>query len=127
MPDICDCSHRYSGDGGLVPESSEGCLVDIVVLLMGLQTPSALSLTPPLATPFSVQCLVASICLCLCQALAEPLRIQLYQASVSMNFLASTILSGFVGCIWDGTPLEAVSGWPFLQSLFQTLLPYSLL
>jgi hypothetical protein len=44
--------HVYSLGGGLVPASSEGVqLVDIVVLPMELQSPSALSvlpLTPPL-------------------------------------------------------------------------------
>jgi hypothetical protein len=60
---------------------------------MGLQTPSAISdfsLTPPLGTPCSVQWLSES--LCICQALAEPLRRQLYQASVSKHFLASAIV-----------------------------------
>jgi hypothetical protein len=55
-------------------------LVDIVVLPMGLQTPSApsnLSLAPPLGTPCSVQWLAESIHLCTCQALAAPLRRQL--------------------------------------------------
>jgi hypothetical protein len=67
-------------------------LVDIVVFPMGLQTPSApsvLSLTPPLGTQWSVQWLAVSICLCICSALAEPLRRQLYQAPVSMHLLAS--------------------------------------
>jgi hypothetical protein len=32
---------------------------------------------------------------CICQALAEPLRRQLYQAPVSKHLLASTIVSGF--------------------------------
>ena len=47
-------------------------LVDIVVLSMGLQIPSApsvLSLTPPLGTQWSVQWLAVSICLCICQHL----------------------------------------------------------
>jgi hypothetical protein len=35
---------------------------------------------------------------------AEPLRRQLYQAPVSKHFLASTIVSGFGVCIWDGFP-----------------------
>jgi hypothetical protein len=51
-------------------------LVDIVVLPIGLQTPSApsvLYLTPPLGTPW----MAGSICLCICQALAEPLKRQL--------------------------------------------------
>ena len=97
-------------------------LIDVVVLPMGLQTlsaPSVLSLTPPLGTQCSVQWLAASINLCICQVLAEPLRRQLYQAPVSKHFLASTIVSGFGDCIWNGSPGEgAVSGWPFLQSLF---------
>jgi hypothetical protein len=73
-------------------------LIDIIVLPMGLQNPlapSVLSVTPPLGTLCSVQWLSASICLCICQALAEPLRRQLYQASVSKHLLASTIVSGF--------------------------------
>jgi len=43
----------------------------------GLQTPSAppiFSLTPSLGSWCSVQWLAANICLCICQALAEPLR-----------------------------------------------------
>jgi hypothetical protein len=82
-------------------------LVDIIVLPMWLQNPSALSvfsLTPPLRTPLgtlhSVQWLAVSICLCIHQALAEPLRRQLYQAPVSKYFLAPTIVSGFGDCIW---------------------------
>ena len=73
-----------------------------IVLPMGLQTPSApsvLSLTPPLGMSCSVQWLAVSICLCICQALAEPLRRQLYQAPVSKHFLASAIVSGFGVCI----------------------------
>ena len=52
-------------------------LVDIIVLPMGLQiplAPSGLSLTPTPETLCSVQCLSASICLCICQT--EPLRRQ---------------------------------------------------
>jgi hypothetical protein len=104
-------------------------LVDIVVLLMGLQAPSApsvLSLTPPSGTPCSFQWLTKNIHLCICQALAEPLRRQLYQAPVNKHLLAVTIVSGFGDCIWDGSPGVAVSGWPFLQSLFHTLSPYFL-
>jgi hypothetical protein len=70
-----------------------------IVLPMGLQTPSApsvLSLTPPSGTLCSVQWLAASICLCICQTLAEPLRRQLYQAPISKHFLASTIVSSLV-------------------------------
>jgi hypothetical protein len=45
-----------------------------------------------------------SIHFCICQALAEPLRRQLYQVPVSKLLLASTIVSGFGGCLWDVTP-----------------------
>jgi hypothetical protein len=82
-------------------------LVDIVVLSMALQAPSApsvLSLTPPLGTVCSVQWLAVSIHLCICQALAEPLRRQLYQTPVSMHFLTSATVSAFGDCIWDGSP-----------------------
>ena len=58
---------------------------------------------------------------CICQALAEPLRRQLYQAPVSKHLLASTTVSGFGDCLWDGSPGGAVSRWSFLQSLLQNL------
>ena len=104
-------------------------LVDNVVLSMRLQTASALSvlsLVPPLGNLCSVQWLAESIHLCICQALAEPLRRQLYQASVCKLFLASTIVSVFGDCIWDVSPGGAVSGLPFLQSLPHTLFSYLL-
>jgi hypothetical protein len=50
-----------------------------------------------------------SIHICIGQALAEPLRGQLYQASVSKHFLASALLSGFSvwrwGSSWLAFPL----------------------
>ena len=88
-------------------------MVDIVVLPMGLQTLSALSvlpLTPPLGSPCSVRFLTVSIHVCIGQDLTEPLRRQLYQAPVSKHFLASAIVSGFGVCIWDGSPGRVVSG-----------------
>jgi hypothetical protein len=84
------------------------CLVHIVVLPLGLQAPWILSLAP-LGTLCTVQWFAESIHLCIYQALAEPLRRQLYQAPVSKHLLASTIVSGFGGCIWDGSPGRAVS------------------
>jgi hypothetical protein len=80
-------------------------LVHIVVPSMGLQTPlalSVLSITSPLGTPCSVQWLAVNICLCTCQALAEPFRRQLYQVPVSKHLLASTIVC-FGVCTWDGS------------------------
>jgi hypothetical protein len=56
--------------------------------------------------------LAVNIHLCICQALAKPLRRQLYQAPVNKLFLASSILSGFGVCIQDKSPGGAVSGWP---------------
>ena len=82
-------------------------MVDFIVLPMGLQTPfapSALTVTPPLWTMSSVQWLPMKICICICQALAEPLRRQLYRTPINKQFLASTIVSGFGVCIWDGSP-----------------------
>jgi hypothetical protein len=97
---------------------------------MELQTPSApsvLSLIPPLETPCSVQWLAVSICLCICQALTEPLKRQLYQAPFSTHFLMSTIVSAFGDCICDWSPGGAVSRCHFLQSRLQTFTSYFLL
>ena len=121
--------------GGLVPGSSGRrgggvLLVDIVVLPMGLQTPSApsvISLTPPLGTPHSMQWLAVSIRLCICKALAGRLRRQLYQAPVRKHFLASTIVSEFGDCIWNESPGGTVSGRSFRQSLLCTFSPSLLL
>ena len=68
-----------------------------------------LSLAPPLGTMCSVHWLAVSIHFCISQALSEPLRRQLYQASVSKHLLASTIVSGFGDCIWDGSPGGKIS------------------
>jgi hypothetical protein len=80
----------------------------VVILPMGLQTPSAPSvpsLTLPLGTPSSVQWLAASMHLCICQALPEPLRRQLIRLLLSMYLLASTVVFGFGDNIWDGSPV----------------------
>jgi hypothetical protein len=95
--------------------------------LQTLSTPTVPSLTPLLGTPHSVQCLAVNIHLCICKALAGPLRRQPYQAPFSMHFLTPEILSRFGVCIWDGSRGRKVSGWPFLQSLLNTLSPYLLL
>jgi hypothetical protein len=111
----------YSLVGGLVWGY---LLVHIAVPPMGLQTPLApwvLSLAPSLGNLCSVQWMAVSIHFCICQALAEPLRRQLYQAPVSKHLLVSTIESGFGDCISDGSPGGAFSGWSFLQSLLHIL------
>jgi hypothetical protein len=72
-------------------------LVNGVVLPMGLQSPLAPSVLPlalPLGSPGSVRWLPMSICICIGQALVEPLREQLYQAPISKGFLVSTIGEG---------------------------------
>ena len=127
---ICSWSHGtlhvYSLVGGLVPESS-GDLVGWYSSSYRVANPPAplvLSLTPPFRTLCSVQWLAVSICLCICQALSEPLRRQLDQAPVSMHFLASTIVSWFGNSIWDVFLGEADSGWLFLQCLLHILSPY---
>jgi hypothetical protein len=122
-------SYRYSGryffDWWFSSKELWGYwLVHIDVPPMGLQTPSApwvLSPAPSLGNLCSVQWMIVSIHFCIFQALAEPRRRQLYQAPVSRLLLASAIASGFVGCLWDGSPSMAVSGWLFLQSLLRTL------
>jgi hypothetical protein len=104
-------------------------LVHIVVPPTGLQTPSApwvLSLIPPLGTLCSVQWMAVSIHFCICQALASPLKRQLYQTPVSKHLLECTIVSGFGNHIWDGFPGRTVTGWPFVSFLPQTLSLYFL-
>jgi hypothetical protein len=49
-----------------------------------------------------------------------------YQAHVNKHSLASTIVSGFGGCIWHGSSDRPVSGWSFLQSLLHSLSSYFL-
>ena len=93
---------------GLVPGSSgdTGWFMLFFVPPVGLQTPSApqvLSLASPLGTLCSVQWMAVRIHFCICQALVEPLRTQLYQALVSKHLLASTIVSGLGNCKWDGS------------------------
>jgi len=105
-------------------------LVNIVILPMVLQTPSAPSVfyvTPLLGSPSSVQWLEAIILICFSRALVEPLRRYPYLGPVSKHFFASGIVTGFGDCIWDGFPDGAVSGWPFLQSLLHSLSLYFLL
>jgi hypothetical protein len=79
---------------------------------MGLQTPLApwvLSVAPLLGTLCSIQWMAISINFCICQTLVEPIMRLLYQVPVSQLLLASTIVSGLGGCLWDGSPGRAVS------------------
>ena len=123
---ICSWFHSYSFVDSLDPGSSGGWKSG-GWRLQTSSTTSVLSLTPLLGTPCSVQWLAANINLCICKALEEPLRRQPYQAPFRIDFLASTIMSGFSNCIWDRSPGRTASGWPFLQFLLYTLSPYLLL
>ena len=72
-------------------------LVDIFVLPVGLQTPSAPLVLALLHLTFPVLSAMFAVCIhvCIGWALAEPLQGQPYQAPVSKHFLESTIVSGF--------------------------------
>jgi len=106
--------HVHSLVGGLVTGIFHWVwLFDILVLLVGLQSPSApsvFSLTLPVGFSCSVQWLVANMLIYISRIMAEPLGRNSYLAPVSKHFLASTIVTGFGGCIWDGSPGGAVSG-----------------
>jgi hypothetical protein len=105
-------SHVFSLIGGLVPGSSGG-IVHIVAAPIRLQTSSALwvlYLAPSLGTLCSVQWMTVSIHFCICQAVAESLRRQFYQAPVSKLLL----VSGFGGCLWNGSPVgQSLNGQSF--------------
>jgi hypothetical protein len=78
----------------------------MVVLPVGLLNPLApsfLPLTLPLGSPHSDPCLAVSICICIGQDLAEPIRGQLCQAPVLKHFLAAAVVYRFFVCRWDGS------------------------
>jgi hypothetical protein len=112
------------GDGGAFWAVDTGCFLHGAANSLSSLSPFSNSSIRDHALSLMVGC---KIQLCICQVLAEPLRKQLYQAPVSKNFPASTIVSGFGDNIWDGSPGGTVDGWPFLQSLLHTLFPYFLL
>ena len=108
-------SHVYSLLGGLVPGSSGGCglvgwyycfsyaFLMFFLCFSYLFSYFSFPLTPLLVSPCLVECLAASIHICVGQALVEPLREQQYQAFVSKHFLASARVSGFGVCRWNGS------------------------
>ena len=64
--------------------------------------------------------MTVSIHFCICQALAEPHKRQLYQGHVNKILLAYAIVSVFGGLLWYGSPGGAVSGcslWMVLPSV----------
>ena len=100
-----------------------GGLDDIVVLPMGLQTPSTPSvvfLFPLLGIPRLVQWMAVSIHLCICKHLAGTLKRELFQAPCSMYFLTYIIVSVFSKCTWDKYTGGTVSPCPFIQ-FFSTI------
>ena len=113
--------HVFYLIGGLYRELWGYRLVHIVFTLMGLQilsAPWALILAPSLGTLWSLPWIAVSIHFCICQALAEYLRRQLYQSPVG-----SPIVSGFGGFLWDWSPGREFSGWSYLHSVLWTLSP----
>jgi hypothetical protein len=99
-------------------------LVHIVVPPMGPSAPWVLSLAPPSGPCTRSNGWLRASTSIICQALAEPLRRQLYQIPVSNHLLASTVVSEFSDCISDASPGGAVSGWPLLQFLLHILSLY---
>jgi hypothetical protein len=114
----------FSLVGSLVPGNSEGTgWFVLLFLLWGCQS---LQLLGPFSgslfgDPVRIPMGGWEDDLCICQALVEPLRRQLYQAPVSKLLLASTKVSGFSDCLWNGSPGGEVSRWSFLQFLLHTL------
>ena len=111
--------HVYSFIGGPVPWKSRGSgQLTLLLPSWGCKAPQLLHSLLQLLhrrTLCSVQWLVVSTHLCICQALAERLGRQPYQASISKHFPASTVASGFGSYIWDGSLGGTVSGWPFFS------------
>ena len=105
-------------------------LTDVDVILMGLPTPSALSvlsLTPPFGDPVlspTVVCEHLSLYLSSSsrafQEIAIPVSCQQALLGIPKNL-------GFVVCIWHASKGGAFSGWPFLKSLPHTLSLYFLI
>ena len=85
-------------------------------LFSSLGTFSIFSIGGPVFQP-----MIVSIHFCICQALAQPRKRQLYQVHINKILLAYAIVSAFGGCLWDGSPFGAVSGWSLLLSQLQTL------
>ena len=93
----------YSLVSGLDPGSS-GCESGWLILLFLLWAVNAFSSFSPFSNSSIgflcfVHWLAVNIQLWICQALAKPLRRQLYQAPVIKNLLASTIVSGLGNCM----------------------------
>jgi hypothetical protein len=78
------CTHLFQSPGATRSMGSwHCCFPHGVANALSSSVPSP---TPPSGIPCSVQLFPASICLCICQALAEPLRRQPYQTPISKYF-----------------------------------------
>jgi hypothetical protein len=86
---ICSWSHGYTLVGGLVPGNSGGSgWLILLFFLWGCKPLSSFSPSPnsSIGDPvISHRWLSMNICICIGQAMAEPLRIQLYQAPLSVS------------------------------------------
>ena len=125
--------HVYSLVGGLVPGRSGGwgCgWLILFFLLWGckpLHLPPVLSLTPPLWSPCSIQCLAVSICLCICRAL-ERLSGDSFIRLLSANTSLTSAIDFFdicntawVWCLYTGW-INLWIAFPSVSTLF-TLFP----
>lgn len=102
----------------------------ILLFLLWICKPSIFSSFSPFCNSLIVDPIFSPVVgchhqLCICQALVESLRRQLYWASDSKHLLASTIVSEFGVCIWGWSPAGAVSGCHFILSLLNTCLSIS--
>jgi len=116
------CVHVYSMVGGLFPGNFGGSgwlsLWFFLWRLQTLVTPFVLSL-PTMFSP------IVSIGICISKAL-ENLSGNIHTWLLSASTSWYQLVTGFCGCIWDGFPGGAISGWPFLQRLFHFLSLYFL-
>jgi hypothetical protein len=112
--------HVYPLVGSLIPGSSgRSCWL---ILLFFLWVANTFSLFSPFSNSSLGYLVLSPIVGCkhhfwISQTMAGPLRRKLYQAPDSKHFLSSAIMSGFGGCVWDGSPGGAVSGCTLLHSL----------
>ena len=73
-----------------------------------------MSFSPSLISSVDVRMIIIRvdehISICVVQALPEPLKEQLCQATASKHVMASEIVSGFDVILWDGCPGGVFSG-----------------
>ena len=72
---------------------------------------------PSLGTLCSIQQMTVNTHLCICQALAQPHKRELYQSPVSKILLAYAIMFGFGDFLWDGSQVwQSLDGPSFSLS-----------